>query len=407
MADEEGGRPAGKSDGGPHLRVVAPPEETHERPEKPWGPPREVPPPGDDGPFPDPRTAFWLTVGGIFGTGFIGALFFGLGMLAAIGIGHAIAVGALATFAASRVQEPQAERMGLRGLDPGLIPTVLCLVPAILVVSELDNFAQDWSSGAPDRGRSGEVVETTAADFGVAREFGLEVIGDEIRSMGEERSPGTNGDGATGDAGRAGRDDAGRDAAGRDRAGEGESAASNPDAPTLAFDPKDPWTVAQALVISAGIAPVVDEFFFRGVIQQSMVVRLGLMRGVGFVALLYMLFHFPAFPDPARLVMGLVSSFGLGVILGLARAATGSVLAPMGLASAWSAIGIAAVALTDLVPLPGMNVEGTHLPGLVAAGSFALVAWALSAVVAEAQRRHAEEGFDEDAGSGADGDGHG
>ena len=33
-------------------------------------------------------------------------------------------------------------------------------------------------------------------------------------------------------------------------------------------------------------------------------------------------------------------------------------------ASIWAAIGLGSLALQDRLDLPGMNVEGTHLPGL-------------------------------------------
>jgi hypothetical protein len=155
----------------------------------------------------------------------------------------------------------------------------------------------------------------------------------------------------------------------------------------LGIDPTDPWTIAQAFVIYVGIAPVVEEFFFRGVLQQGAVARLGLVRGVGFVALLYTLFHLPAVPVASRFLMGALSSFGLGCLLGLVRAATGSILGPMLLASVWAAVGILAFALEERLPLQGMNVPGTHLPVLITLASGALVAWVAQTLYQEALRR--------------------
>ena len=368
----------------PKLRLVeSPPPPEDENETDPFGR-RAEPPSGapDGGPYPDPRTAFWLTLAGVLGTGFVGIFFFDLGMLAAVGIGHALAVGAIASFAAQRVAEPQTERMGLRGFDPGHLPMLLCLVPAILVVSELDNFAMDLS---PET-----AVQLLESATPLGQEFGLEVRGDEDTSErlsagglpSEPENPET-------------RPAAGANEAAATRGDGREGAAATPEPLEIPLvDPSDPWTIAQAFVISVGIAPLVDEFFFRGVIQQSMVARLGLMRGIAFVALLYTTFHLPAFPQLPRLLMGLLSSFGLGMTLGLVRAATGSILAPILLAGSWSAVGVAAMALQDRLPLPGLNVDGTHLPLLVGLGSFGVVAWALSETAQEAERRHEAENFD-------------
>lgn len=375
QAPGEAGGPEQARPKRPKLRLVESkptPEEEEgglfgRRPESPESPQ----PSPDGGPYPDPRTAFWLTLAGVMGTGFIGIFFFDLGMLAAVGIGHALAVGAIASFAAQRVAEPQTERMGLRGFDPGALPLLLCLVPAILVVSELDNFAMDLS---PEK--AAELLEDVTP---LGQEFGLEIRGDD--DTGERLSAGglspAEQDGTTQSEGD-------------------DNASPEPPEPLTVplVDPSDPWTIAQAFVISVGIAPLVDEFFFRGVIQQSMVARLGLMRGIAFVALLYTTFHLPAFPQLPRLLMGLLSSFGLGMTLGLVRAATGSILAPILLAGSWSAVGVGAMALRDKMPLPGLNVDGTHLPLLIGLSSFGVVAWALSEVVQEAERRYASEDFD-------------
>jgi membrane protease YdiL (CAAX protease family) len=297
----------------------------------------------DGGPYPDLRGALLLTIGAILATGLIGLFFFGLGAMAAIGIGHAIAVGAIATLAAKRVAEPQADRIGLRSFDPSALPLVLCLVPAILLANELDNFATDWSTPQ---------TEST-------ERFEIDSLGrDAFETTAPER-------------------------------GDGQAS----EARKLAVDLKDPWTVAQAFVIYVGIAPVVEEFFFRGVLQQGIIARLGLVRGVAFVAFLYSLFHLPAVPVLSRFLLGVISSFGMGCLLGLVRVATGSVLGSIVLASSWAAIGIASFALENRVPLPGLNVEGTHLPISVAIASVALVVWALRAVYGAAEQRLEREDF--------------
>ena len=294
--------------------------------------------PSDGGPFPDPRSALVLTIGAILATALMAVVFIGLGAIAAIGLGHALAVGAIATWAARRVAEPQTERIGLRGFDLRLLPLILCLVPIVLLASELDNVAADAS---PELTEPAE----TRADAPV--------------------------------------DDAG--------AGAGES---GEDPLGLDIDLDDPWTIAQAFVIYVGIAPVIEEFFFRGVLQQGLVARLGLVRGVGLVALLFTLFHLPVASSLPRLLMRLLSSFGMGAVLGLVRLATGSILGSILLSSLWAAIGILSFALEDDVALPGMNVEGTHLPLGVTFVSLLLVAWAIRIVYEQAQRRLRDERFE-------------
>ena len=301
--------------------------------------------PSDGGPFPDPRSALVLTIGAILATALMAVVFIGLGAIAAIGLGHALAVGAIATWAARRVAEPQAERIGLRGFDLRLLPLILCLVPIVLLARELDNVAADAS---PELAEPAE----TRADAPV--------------------------------------DDAGAGAG----AGAGESGESGEDPLGLDIDLDDPWTIAQAFVIYVGIAPVIEEFFFRGVLQQGLVARLGLVRGVGLVALLFTLFHLPVASSVPRLLMRLLSSFGMGAVLGLVRLATGSILGSILLSSLWAAIGILSFALEDDVALPGMNVEGTHLPLGVTFVSLLLVAWAIRIVYEQAQRRLRDERFE-------------
>ena len=84
----------------------------------------------------------------------------------------------------------------------------------------------------------------------------------------------------------------------------------------------------------------------------------------------------------------------MGCALGLVRIATGSILASIILASAWAAIGILSFTLEGVLPLPGMNVDGSHLPPLGAIASAILVAWSVKALYLEAKRRFESERFD-------------
>ena len=81
------------------------------------------------------------------------------------------------------------------------------------------------------------------------------------------------------------------------------------------------------------------------------------------------------------------------MIFGFPPLILGSIL----LASSWAAIGLASVALEGRMDLPGMNVEGTHLPWSVTLGSLGLVAWAGWEIYQEAKRRFHANGSDSDA----------
>lgn len=295
-----------------------------------------------NGPYPSVGGALTLTLMALLASGFTGIAFIDFGLLTAIGIGQAIGVGAVATLGAKRVAEPQAVRLGLRALDLEAIPMILCLVPAILLASELDNIATDWS--------------------GIANPITIE-SNDGGSLEGQPNVPLYE--------------------APTDPSPEG-------DAPMKLFDLEDPASVIQAFVVIVGISPVVEEFLFRGVIQQGLLQRLGLLRGLSVVALLWTLLRPAPMADAARFVAAAFASFALGWALGLVRVATGSILGSILLASCWAAVGLGATILEKKFPLPGLNVEGTHLPLMVTVASVGVVAWAGWTMFHEAEVKFAE-----------------
>ncbi|MEZ4332213.1 MAG: CPBP family intramembrane glutamic endopeptidase [Myxococcota bacterium] len=140
------------------------------------------------------------------------------------------------------------------------------------------------------------------------------------------------------------------------------------------IDPGNPYSLIEGAIFYVGIEPVIHEFLFRGVIQQGLVAQLGLSRGVTLTALLWTMLQPVPATTPARFAAAFVSWFALGWLLGMVRAATGSILGSILLTSLWSAIGLVSIALMDRVPIPGFNVEGTHLPLEVTLASAVLVA---------------------------------
>jgi len=291
-------------------------------------------------PYPDLRGALMLTLLATLSAALIGVLLMDLGTLAAVGVGQALGMGAIATMAARRVPEPQAERLGLPGFDPRAILAVLCLAPALLLASELDNVAASWVGASESQSERG-----SESGFESQGENGIET-----QSETQSESPG--------------------ESAGADE--------DEPEAVVLAplIDPEDPWSLLQAIVVLAGISPVVEEFLFRGVIQQGLAARLGLLRGVAFTALLWTLLRPAPVDHWLRFLAAAIASLGLGCALGIVRVATGSILASILLSSLWSAIGLTSLALEGSVDLPGLNVEHSHLPWPVLLASAGLVFWA-------------------------------
>ncbi|HEB90761.1 MAG TPA: CPBP family intramembrane metalloprotease, partial [Deltaproteobacteria bacterium] len=315
-----------------------------------------------EGPYPDVRSAFTLTLLAMIAAGFTGVAFIDFGLLAAVGIGQAIGVGAIATMGAQRVAEPQAERLGLRALDPAAIPAILCLTPAILLVSELDNHAADWSrttESTIERSAPAPNTEIEPADIANDGTIGIDSAGD--------------GDGI------------GSPPHGFDPVEANAGSASEPASPII--DPDDPWSLVQALIVMVGISPVVEEFLFRGVIQQGLVQRLGLVRGVAMVALLWTLLRPAPLAGWTRFFAAALASFAMGWALGIVRIATRSILGSILLASSWAAVGLAAVALEGRVDLPGLNVEDSHLPLVVTLSSLLVVGWAGWMTFQEAERQ--------------------
>lgn len=298
-------------------------------------------------PFPDAPIAFLLTLASIFMGGLIGFLFLDFGLIAAEGIGTALGIGGIATLAARRVAEPQAARLGLVSLDLRALPLVLALVPAVLVASELDNFAYD--ADAALRARV-EAARSTSAAPAAAGEGG------EVRDEEAERTTTEESASANGSEKQA------------DREADDEALAPR-------IDPEDPFSVLEGLVVVVGIAPVVHEFLFRGVLQQGLVAQLGLARGVTLAALLWTMLRPVPSTSPARFAAAFIAWFALGWLLGMLRIATGSILGPILLASLWATVGYVALVVEGRIALPGLNVDGTHVPPVVLALSIVLVAW--------------------------------
>lgn len=327
-------------------------------------------------PYPSVRAAFVLTLMALIASFFTTIALFDVGALAAIGVGRAVGMGAVASMGAQRVAEPQAARLGLRRLEWEAIPLVLCLIPAILLMSELDNYAFDYAGDEPSLFESLEGANTQGNTEGRA-------AADDAPAYNETDSPGNTTDQSS--AQRLIDEYDRRD----NESEEGPVTASAEDAPARILDPNDPASMIQGFIVMVGIIPIVDCFLFFGVIQQGLIRRMGLVRGALVAGLFWMLMREVPVLGMTRFLVGSVALLGLGWLLGIVRVATGSILAPILLASGWATVGFVSLALQGVIDIEGMNVDGTHLPLLVTGTSAVIVAWAGSTVFREAETRYA------------------
>ena len=159
----------------------------------------------------------------------------------------------------------------------------------------------------------------------------------------------------------------------------GEAIAQDPEVAQLA--------TLEAVITMVLLRPVLEEFFFRGVIQQGLVAHLGALGGVLQTALLSGVAAGGIFliigPNVAA-SMGAQAAF-LALLYGLLRYASGSLLSSI-LASV--GYGLLSVAAANFVQIPGFTSgPGVHTPAWivlaaavpVAAGVWLAIVWRVDA----------------------------
>lgn len=245
----------------------------------------EAPPP-----VPRPVGAVTLTLlAWATATVFWAPLVTAVGHWVALAVGLVAGYGGVGTLAARTVPPPAEERIGLHGFAPVHVPTLLLLLPAVLLASEIDNWVRPLVPALP--------------------------------------------------------------------APEG-AAPPAPGADVL------PYLAIEYAIASVLLRPVLEEFFFRGVIQQGVVEALGRARGVALTTFCFALaaagFALPTGPE--RAASAAAQALFLGPLLGVLRLATGSVLAPMMAQIGLAVVGTVAAASPELLSIPGFNAEGDHTP---------------------------------------------
>ena len=138
--------------------------------------------------------------------------------------------------------------------------------------------------------------------------------------------------------------------------------------------------VLETGIVAVGLVPVVEEWFFRGVLQQGLVASIGAVGGVFVTALFFALGHGAGLSPQAWAAL-VAQTLVLGITFGYARHRTGSLLAPILLHIGVNGMGVAAMAAPLVIAVPGYNAPGTHTPLSVllpAIVSVAIGAWMLS-----------------------------
>jgi sodium transport system permease protein len=160
-----------------------------------------------------------------------------------------------------------------------------------------------------------------------------------------------------------------------------------PDAPQVAREtleklPTDTsLAVLETLVVVVGLVPVVEEWFFRGVVQQGLIANLGVPGGILLTALFFAMGHGGPGVSPQSWAALVAQTLLLGLVLGYARHATGSILGSIFVHVAVNALGVVALAAPQVLSVPGYNAPGAHTPAWVIGPSAAAVAlglWLLS-----------------------------
>jgi len=127
--------------------------------------------------------------------------------------------------------------------------------------------------------------------------------------------------------------------------------------------PLDGLFAVELVLYLALLRPVVEEFFFRGVVQQGTVETLGARRGVLLTALLFALFRTTFGVSSLPQALSLVAQgFCEGLLLGGLRLASGSIAPGMILSMLAAGSGLFAIATQESLPIPGFNDGSGHTP---------------------------------------------
>ncbi len=121
--------------------------------------------------------------------------------------------------------------------------------------------------------------------------------------------------------------------------------------------------ILEAALVVILLHPILEEFFFRGVLLQGVASLMRPMASCLFVAALWALFRAPW--------MGLGTTYTVsigaialveGTLLGVLRMTSGSLFVPIALRVFTSSAGLLLVSYESALPIPGFNAPGDHTP---------------------------------------------
>ncbi len=133
---------------------------------------------------------------------------------------------------------------------------------------------------------------------------------------------------------------------------------------------RSPLVWVEAGIVSVLLAPLLQEFFFRGVLLQGVADSMRPLAACLFVGSLSALFAAAAFGNTPVALSALAQGVVTGTLFGVLRLASGSLFVPVALHAAMAAAGFLAVAYEESLPIPGFNAPGDHTPAswLIGAG---------------------------------------
>ncbi len=149
---------------------------------------------------------------------------------------------------------------------------------------------------------------------------------------------------------------------------------------------RTPLDTIETWLLAVGLVPVIEEWFFRGVVQQGLVARLGSGAGLVATALLFGVSHaLPGSGSTGSLLALAASASLFGWVFGLVRLASGSLLPAIALHAMTNALGLLGMDFVDQLSIPGFNAPGDHTPAgwLVAAAISTGIGIALCHVLAD------------------------
>jgi membrane protease YdiL (CAAX protease family) len=115
---------------------------------------------------------------------------------------------------------------------------------------------------------------------------------------------------------------------------------------------------AEMILILFAVLPVVYELLFRGIVQPVLVERFGALRGIALVSGIEALAAFLSHPN---LPYDMPEVFATGLVLGVLRHTSGSLLAAIALRALMGAVGVAAS--FELFGIPGFDdLDAPHTP---------------------------------------------